>query len=409
MARRMLTDFLDAYIEYTKDTEPVLNYHLWSAVSAIAGALERKVYIKWGHQEIYPNLYVVLVGPAGWARKGTAIDLIRPIMDEAGIKLMSGAITMERLTQRLKSAIETYTDPTSNKIKFQCAVTFISPELQVFLRDKGGNVDLLARLTDLYDCPDPWVYDTKGQGTDFIQGPFFNLLAATAPEWIKSMLPDPAIGGGFTRRIIWVVEEDKRTKTFPTVDEELKKKLINDLQVISLLAGQAKLSDDFLATYKDWYEYQDKEFREGNLAIADPRFGGYCATRATILRKLSLILCTSESNNLIVERKHFERALRILEQAEKRMPRAFQSMGQARYADAVEKIFSFIHKKKKVSKAEVLRWLYRDIDESTYNIVVNTLLRMEVIEVITEKKGKADKYNEFLVLKKGAEEVFNIY
>jgi hypothetical protein len=91
------------------------------------------------------------------------------------------------------------------------------------------------------------------------------------------------------------------------------------------------------------------------------------------------------------------------------MPRAFQSMGQARYADAVEKIFSFIHKKKKVSKAEVLRWLYRDIDESTYNIVVNTLLRMEVIEVITEKKGKADKYNEFLVLKKGAEEVFNIY
>jgi hypothetical protein len=34
---------------------------------------------------------------------------------------------------------------------------------------------------------------------------------------------------------------------------------------------------------------------------------------------------------------------------------------------------------------------------------------MEVIEVITEKKGKADKYNEFLVLKKGAEEVFNIY
>jgi len=400
MAQRVLTDWIDAYLRYTENQEPMQSYHTFCAVSAIAGALERKVYMRWGHQDIFPNFYISLVGPAGWARKGTAIDLIRPIIEEAEIRTMSGAITMEKLSQRLKGAIENYTDPSDGMIKFQCAVTFISPELQVFLKEK--QVDLLARLTDLYDCPGTWTYDTKNQGTDYVQGPFFNILSATAPDWIRSMLPDPAIGGGFTRRFIWVVEDNKRTVPEPSIDLDLQRKLINDLQAISLLAGQAQFTPEAKEIYLDWYIKQDKEYREGNLAIADPRFAGYCATRSVLLRKLSIVCSVSESSNLWITPKHFYRAKEMLEHVEKKMPGAFRAMGQAKYADAVEQIFAFLLRKQKSPKAEILRIFYRDIDEATYDIVVNTLLRMEAIEVRIEE-GK-----EYLIAKEGAEKIFNM-
>ncbi|MBD3256776.1 MAG: hypothetical protein GF383_16905 [Candidatus Lokiarchaeota archaeon] len=399
MARRQLADFIDAYVAYTDQTEPMQSFHIWCAISAIAGALERKVYVKLGHQKIFPNFYTVLCGPAGWARKGTAIDLIRPIMEGAGIRLMSGAITMERLSQRLKAAIENYADPTEGLVKFHCSVTFLSPELQVFLREK--NVDLLGRLTDLYDCPDPWIYDTKNQGTDYVQGAYFNLLAATAPDWIASMLPDPAIGGGFTRRIIWVVEEDKRTIPRPYIDENLQEILIKDLEAIGLLAGAAEFTDELWKIYEKWYHEHDAAFRRGELAVRDPRFSSYCGTRATILRKLSLIVSVSESSSLIIEPRHWYRAKEILEHTERRMPRAFQSMGQARYADAVQMVFNFLCRRKRVQKAEILRWFFRDIDEGVYNIVVNTLLRMETIQV------RNIEGTEYLELKEGAENVLD--
>jgi hypothetical protein len=397
MAQRILSDFISAYLEYTKETEPKSTYHIWCAISAIAAALERKVYIVSGHQHIYSNFYTVLVGPAGWARKGTAIDLIRPIIEKADVKTMTGAITMEKLSQRLKGALETFSDPYDGLIKFQCAVTFISPELQVFLREK--NVDLLARLTDLYDCPDTWVYDTKNSGTDYVQGAYFNILAATAPDWIRSMLPDPAVGGGFTRRIIWVVEEDKRTKSTPTVDETLQEKLINDLQTIGLLTGPAKFTDEAWQRYVSWYEEHDRAYREGDLAIADPRFAGYCATRATLLRKLALVCSVSESSALIIEAKHFDRAKQILEHTERKMPRAFKALGQARYSTVVEQIFNFVLKKGEVYKKEILLWMWRDIDEASYNIAVHTLLKMEVIELLRDSNGK-----EYISLKPGVTE-----
>jgi hypothetical protein len=400
MAQRVLTDFVDAYLRYTENTEPMQTYHTFCAISAIAGALERKVYLRLGHQDIFPNFYIALVGPAGWARKGTALDLIRPIIEEAGIRTMSGAITMEKLSQKLKGAIENYTDPSDGEIKFQCAVTFISPELQVFLREK--QVDLLARLTDLYDCGATWSYDTKNQGTDYVQGPFFNILSATAPDWIRSMIPDPAVGGGFTRRFIWVVEDDKRTIPEPSIDKNLEAQLINDLQAISLLAGQAKFTEEAHKIFLDWYIQQDKDYREGKLAIADPRFSGYCATRATLLLKMSLVCSVSSSSSLWITPEHFYRAKSILEFAEKKMPRAFQSMGQAKYADAVEQIFAFILKRKRASKAEILRLLYRDIDEAVYDIAVNTLLRMEVVDV------EVNDGKQYIVVREGAERIFNL-
>ena len=57
MSKRKLSDWLDAFMEYTENSEPPILYRKWVGLSCIAAALMRKVYIEWGTALTwYPNL-----------------------------------------------------------------------------------------------------------------------------------------------------------------------------------------------------------------------------------------------------------------------------------------------------------------------------------------------------------------
>ena len=75
MSRVIKGDWISAYLKYTEETESPVSYHTWTAVSMIAGALQRKCYMQWGLETIYPNMYIVLVGSAGRSRKSLAINI----------------------------------------------------------------------------------------------------------------------------------------------------------------------------------------------------------------------------------------------------------------------------------------------------------------------------------------------
>ena len=205
--KRELNDWISAYLKYVENTEPPISYHTWTAVSMIAGALQRKVYLNWGHDTIYPNMYIVLIGPSGRARKGTAMNIGKDILKDIGISMTSESITREALIRDMKDAVTNFPDATTGKVRFHCSLTALSEELSVFLGQ--NDIKFLADLTDWYDSRDSWTYRTKGSGTDKIQGVCFNILGATAPDWLQSILPQEAVGGGFTSRIIFVVEETK--------------------------------------------------------------------------------------------------------------------------------------------------------------------------------------------------------
>ena len=96
MGSRYYNDFLSAYLAYTNNTEPPTSYHTWTALSMIAAALQRRVYIKWGYETIYPNMYIVLVGPSGKCRKGTAMNVGKDLLkDLAGISVASDQIPVK--------------------------------------------------------------------------------------------------------------------------------------------------------------------------------------------------------------------------------------------------------------------------------------------------------------------------
>jgi hypothetical protein len=394
---RQLPDYLTTYIKFTEKTEPPTNYHIWTCLSVIAAAMQRKCYLRWGFKTLYPNLYVVLIGPSG-CRKGTAMNIGKDLLlDITGVNLSSESVTREALIRDMHDGVSTYTDIKDGTLVYHSSVTVISEELSVFLGQQ--NVKFLADLTDWFDCSDQWTYRTKGSGTDKLVGVCVNILGATAPDWLRSILPQEAFGGGFTSRVIFVVEEQKKQIVpNPKIPEEilaLRPSLILDLEQIAAMSGEMIFEDEAMDLYTAWYIKQSK-----TPAIKDPHFAGYCERRAIHVLKLSMVMSASRSCDRRITKADFSRALALLESVEPKMSRAFMGLGRAKYSDMTSHIYEYLSKHTKCSQAELLNKFDVDLDEYTLQLIMKTLAARKVVK-ISYDSGRGEYYYEF---KKGGDE-----
>jgi hypothetical protein len=377
---RSLPDYLEAYLEFTKNTESPISYHTWAAIGSIAAALERKVWMKWGHSDIYPNQYIILVGPPG-ARKGEPIMIAQDMMAGVGVALASQKTTPEALAKDIAESMRSF--QIGEELHFQCPLTIVSEEMAVFLGN--GDTKFLADLTNWYDSRGEWTYRTKHSGTDQISGVCVNIVGSMAPDWIPLAIPPQAIGGGFTSRIIWVVEHAKgRDIPDPNeigIDAKLQSALKSDLEIIHSLVGEFRFEPSTLEIYKDWYKREESRTKAGRPAIADPRLAGYVARRATHVKKISMAMSASRSNSLVIMDADLKRAMRLLEAVEARMSDVFGKVGLSMYSQQTHSIIEFIRTKKIVTKSDLMQVFYRDVDSKTMDIIEATLRVSRFVEV----------------------------
>lgn len=388
---RELSDWLTTYLEYTKGSEPPTSYHTWCGLAVIAGALQRKVYLRMGFEQIYPNIYAILVGPSGRTRKGVALGIAKAILQKVpGISVAPESSSgREAMVVAMKRAIGNFQDSADGKIKFHCSITAFSEELSVFLGQ--GDVKYLANLTDWYDSKDTWEYETIGRGKDSLQGLCFTLAGGTAPDWLQSMLPQEAVGGGFTARVIFIVEERKK-QTVPEhiltpEDIALEEVLVRDLERLSQLSGEVQFTTEGKMAYTQWYAEQDARLNAGQPAVDDARFAAYCERRATHLRKLMMLCSASRGDSLLIDLPDFDRARDILVDAERSMHKTFGGLGKARYGDSQEKVMNYIKAVGITTRAALLAKFYRDIDAPTLKVLEETMQHMGVITVKYMQNG----------------------
>ena len=358
MARK-LDNWIEAYLKYTDNTEPPRVYREWTALSVIAAALERKCYLNWGHITFYPNMYIVLVGPSGKCRKGTAMGVGASMLREIGIEMAAEAITREALIRELDKAAKTETDPETGDMMFHSSLTVFSQELTVFLG--YNNVQLMSDITDWYDCRDRWTYRTKGSGTDDITGVWVNLIGATTPDLIKSTLPQDAIGGGLSSRIVFVYADEKG-KVVPDPfltdeDQRLYEDLVSDLEQIHMMKGSYNFTDEFMAKYSAWYTHQEK-----NPPFYHPNFSGYVNRRQNHIIKMSMIISASQREDMLMTGDIFNEALGMLTEVEQKMPEVFKGYGKSDNSDIITTILRTVAMEKKISKKEIMQRHYQDIN-----------------------------------------------
>lgn len=366
---RIVDDWIKGYLKYTDNTEPPESFREWVAVSVVASCLRRKCVLHLGSLTIYPNMYIVLVAPSGKARKGTAMKPGLKMLREQGIKPAAEAITREALIKLLSES--TFTEQrVEGGLSMHCSLTVYSQELTVFLG--YSNQQLLMDLTDWYDCADTWEYRTKNMGTDEIIGVWVNLIGATTPDLLQSTLPRDALGGGLLARMIFVYEPEKgKMIPIPFIspeEVELRKSLVQDLERIGMLTGSFNYTQDFTDSYIDWRVAQ-----ENNPPFMDERFSGYFQRRPTHILKLCIILSASRDDSMTIDASILNRAIRLLERTEKKMPAAFAGFGESDDSAVMSRIMMTIASEKVITYTELMSRHYFDVDRIQMSRILATL------------------------------------
>lgn len=316
-SQRNLPNWLQAYMAYTNESESPAEYHLWVALSAIAGSLRRNVYFDMGYFLLYPNLYIVLVGPPGRCKKSTAMRVGRGMLGEVpGLHFTVDSTTRESLVR----------DMTQSYADGQSAMTAYSSEFASFLTSSG--MDMVVFLTDIFDSPNEWTHKTKGGGTNKIKSPFLNMIAGTTPDWISKSMPLDTVGIGLTSRVIFVYQDTPRVRPpIPKLTEaqqEIGQLLVEDLKSISMLNGEYTFSAEAWKKYEHWYESRVEHPNPTN----DPRLDGYFERKPMHLIKLCMIVAASRRDELVIHLEDLDLAMQFLEDTEERMPQVFAGVGR---------------------------------------------------------------------------------
>lgn len=391
MTDRRLPDWIDAYLRYTNNSEPDLLFRKWAAISTIASVLQRKCYISWGPSLLfYPNMYIVLVGPSG-ARKGTAMSPSLDLITDLGnISMAANATSLQALISRLTNTSYTDFDPSTGEHQYHASLTIFSKEFTVFLGYQ--NHELMAALCDWYDCDRRWKYETIKRQTEEIIGVWVNLFGGTTPELIAESLPQGAIGGGLTSRIIFIYARDKG-KTVPIPisspgENELRTHLLHDLEKIHLLSGQFSVTEDFLAKWTEWYTGLDAQ----PPPFEDSKMQGYVKRRPTHIMKLSMIMSASRATgpSMCITSDDLKRATETLIEAESRMMHVFAGFGKSSVAEILPRVIGFLslYKAKDIPISHIARQFYNDLDNFQLDRVLKTLESMKVIEPIHKPAGE---------------------
>lgn len=301
-------------------------------------ALGRNIWLDLGIFKVYPNLYTVLVASSGRHRKSTAIDQITRLVRriEPRPNIIGQKITPEALIQAMKSN----TNP-AMVMSDRCEGVVVADEFATFLNKQTYEAGMPSLLIQFYDCKDEFEYRTKTQGTDTVKNSCLNLLAGTTVEWLRVGIPEDAIGGGLTSRMLFIwPDEIKPPVAIPTMDEkqiQLAEELVAELNRISCLSGLAQLDPEARKVFEDLYE---KNWNSSD--FDDPLLVGHMSRKPIHILKIALLLCAQDSTGLVVQPRHILGASKLMEAQEVNLRKVLELLTTTLSGARVEEVARLI-------------------------------------------------------------------
>jgi len=357
---RNFPDWLAAYIEYAGFSEAPKRMHFWSAVSAIAGALRRRVWLNMGYYRWCVNHYIVFVAPPGIVSKSTTVAIAMDILRKVpGIAWGPDIVTWPALVTAFAASMESFT--VEEDYHTQCALTLESSEFGNLVNPTDREmIDLLVTLWDSKQGGFSKV--TKNSGSDKIENPFINLIACTTPAWIAGNFPEYVIGGGFTSRCLFVYTDQKEKLVaypiyhIPPGMKETQARLAADLEHIATnLVGPYVLSGEAREWGESWYQHH---YSHPPAALQDEKFGGYLARKQTHLHKLAMIIAAATRDELVITAEDLQLANVQITDLEVDMPKVFARIGRSEDSIQAERLVQFVIKNSPVSYSAAYQFIH---------------------------------------------------
>lgn len=347
-------------MEYASHGEAPRHMYFWCGVSAVAGALRRKVWLDQGYFKWHPNFYIILVAPPGIVSKSTTSNTAMKLLRQVpGAKFGPDVVTMQALVTAFAESTEAFE---LDGVHYpMSALTLESSEFGTLLNPHDKDmVDLMVSLWDGKEG----VFEkkTKHSGNDSVTNPWINLIACTTPAWIAGNFPEYMIGGGFTSRCVFVYADKKeKLVAYPGMHvpknlAEIEARLVEDLTSIASLAGPVTMTKQALAWGEDWYA---KHYSQKPANLDDERFGGYLARKQTHMHKLAMVLSASMGDDLCITDEFLSLADTMLTDLEPDMAMVFSKIGKSETSVYADRLVEFVQKRGKVPFPEVYRFVHQ--------------------------------------------------
>lgn len=382
--KRKVPNWIEGFYEYTAFLASPDLFRKWCGISAIAGALERKVWVHTQGSDLYPNLYTILVAPPGVGKSilTKRVEALWQSLD--GHHVASSNITKAALIDELHESVRSIVRPKEvpPTVNFN-SIKILSNELGVLLPQYDS--EFMATLTDIYDGS-RYAERRRGakDGGIVINRPQFNILTGTTPSHLKDFLPAGAFDQGFLSRSFLIYSGEVKITDLFDVEQgsaELYKDLQTDFKNIGKLYGQIKFDPDAKAAISKWH------MSGRNPKPDHPKLANYNTRRTLHLLKLCMVASVAASDELIITIDHYQTALDWLIEAETFMPDIFKAMSSGGDSKVLEECWFFcMQYKLKTKKPVPERFLYNFLKDKlpahSIERVIEIMVKANLLKVV---------------------------
>lgn len=345
-------DFIGEFLELTEDTISPLIFRKWSAIAAVAGALERRVWARTKGGVLFPNLYTLFVAPPGVGKY--VLEDVQEFMREVcepGTKSPAFCIAPSNVSKA--SLLDTLVKSGNRKLLPQAppivyhSLMTVAEEFSVLL--PAYDLEYIGVLTKIYN--NVGLYDEERRASNVkslkIEFPQLNIVAGTQPGWLASTFPEEAWSTGLASRLMMVYSGEKpKTELFwdsiEQADEHERLRLLararclRSLAHISQLYGQMQWSFAAVDRLQEWN-------RGGQLPVPQhSKLLYYNNRRQLHLLKLCIVSAIASTCKLIIELSDVERAMSWMNEAELLMPDIFRAMVGRSDTQVIEELHLFV-------------------------------------------------------------------
>lgn len=385
---RLLPDWVDSFVQYTEGLPSPLIFRKWGAIAAVAGALERRVWLRSMNLDLYPHLYTFLVGPPGVGKSviiGRVEELWRSLTAaHVAPKSMTAASLIDSLAEAKRT--KTVVQANSMHLEYNSLLSVVG-ELSVFLPTWDGN--FMGNLTGIWDGDH---YEERRRGHDrhiIIKKPQLNILGGTTPSYLNGTIPEGAWDQGFLSRTFLVYSGEPVIQDIfaeSTLDPELFAKLRSDLRDIFDMAGQFAFLPDAQAALRAWH------LAGGPPRPEHPKLVHYLTRRTLHLLKLCMVASASERSDKVITLGHYQTALNWLLEMEGELEQIFKALGARGDGQVIEEAYHFLYRiymstKEPIQEHRLIGYLAERVPSYSVSRIVEVMERSGQIEKRLTKMG----------------------
>lgn len=363
-----IEDFPD-YCETLTDAPRI--YKEESAFDILSSIIGRRIYLQWGEDRIFPNIYRIYIGKSTSYRKSTMLKIQkRFVVNIIGFdSQLANRFSYEGLISFIEkqSHVVSYFDEFANLYEILLKNYTLSPE---------------AFLTEIFDCPDLKREGALVSKNITLKNVFVNIIGATTESWLLKNMNESSVRGGFLPRFLFVwAKKKENTMPIPSEPDIIQRgMLLGRLRdILELVKDKESVPMILSSEAKNVYiKFHDK--LELNYLNSDSLYSPFYGRALTYVLKYAMLIAIDFENSFTISEASMEKAVIRID----RLLKGFREFTNDevtfnRYQATRKRVVEYITNKGEVKTKDLLQGL--KMPSKDLNVVLTTLLEEETIQV----------------------------